>query len=106
MDRHERIRTPKDSPIQRVYEKPEAADGEHILVDRLWPRGFSREKARLSEWRKDLAPSGELRRWFRHDADRWEGFLKRYRAELEEAGKAEVLRRTSGRSEGAPQRGT
>jgi uncharacterized protein YeaO (DUF488 family) len=78
--------------VKRVYEDPEEADGERILVDRIWPRGISKDKARLSDWRKDLAPSNELRRWFSHDPDRWEEFKECYRAELEEAGKMGDLR--------------
>lgn len=78
--------------VKRVYEEPEEADGERILVDRIWPRGLSKEKARLSEWRKDLAPSGELRKWFGHDPERWEEFVRRYRVELEEGNKLEELR--------------
>jgi uncharacterized protein YeaO (DUF488 family) len=77
---------------KRVYEEPESSDGERILVDRIWPRGISKDKARLSDWRRDLAPSNDLRRWFGHDPDRWEEFKERYRAELEEAGKMGDLR--------------
>ena len=78
--------------VKRVYEEPETSDGERILVDRIWPRGISKDKARLSDWRKDLAPSNELRKWFGHEPDRWEEFKARYRAELEEAGKTGDLR--------------
>jgi uncharacterized protein YeaO (DUF488 family) len=78
--------------VKRVYEEPEKADGERILVDHIWPRGISKEKARLSDWRRDLAPSNDLRRWFGHDLERWEEFEERYRAELEEAGKMGDLR--------------
>ncbi len=77
--------------VKRVCEDPEEDDGKRILVDRIWPRGISKDKARLSEWRKDLAPSNELRKWFGHDPDRWEEFKERYRAELEEAGKMGIL---------------
>jgi uncharacterized protein YeaO (DUF488 family) len=72
--------------IKRVYEQPDEDDGRRILVDRIWPRGISKDRARLSNWRKDLAPSNELREWFSHDPERWEEFKERYRAELEEAG--------------------
>lgn len=72
--------------VKRIYEDPEEADGERILVDRIWPRGISKDKGRLSGWAKDLAPSDELRKWFGHDPERWEEFKERYRAELEEAG--------------------
>lgn len=78
--------------VKRVYEEPEKADGERILVDRIWPRGLSKEKARLSNWRKELAPSNDLRKWFGHDPEQWEGFKERYRAELEGAGKMGDLR--------------
>jgi uncharacterized protein YeaO (DUF488 family) len=56
--------------VKRVYEEPENSDGERILVDRIRPRGISKDKARLSDWRKDLAPSNEVRKWFGHDPDR------------------------------------
>jgi uncharacterized protein YeaO (DUF488 family) len=78
--------------VKRVYEEPEPSDGERILVDRIWPRGISKDEARLSNWRRDLAPSNDLREWFGHDPDRWEEFRERYRAELEEAGKMGDLR--------------
>jgi uncharacterized protein YeaO (DUF488 family) len=78
--------------IKRVYEQPDKDDGRRILVDRLWPRGLTKEKAGVDLWLKDIAPSTELRKWFGHDPDRWEEFKERYRAELEEAGKMEVLR--------------
>src|SRR5215212_2619227 len=84
--------------VKRVYEEPEKADGERILVDRVWPRGLPREKAQLSNWRKDLAPSNDLRRWFGHDPERREEFNERYRAELEEAGKMGDLRDIAERS--------
>ena len=73
--------------IKRVYEQPDKDDGRRILVDRLWPRGLTKEKAGVDLWLKDIAPSTELRKWFGHDPDRWEEFKERYRAELEEAGK-------------------
>ena len=78
--------------IKRVYEQPDKNDGRRILVDRLWPRGLTKEKAGVDLWLKEIAPSTELRRWFGHDPDRWEEFKERYRAELEEAGKMGVLR--------------
>jgi uncharacterized protein YeaO (DUF488 family) len=67
---------------KRVYEKPEASDGYRVLIDRLWPRGVSKERARVDEWARELAPSTELRRWFGHDPDRFEQFRRRYRIEL------------------------
>ncbi|SFV29676.1 DUF488 domain-containing protein [Hyphomicrobium facile] len=70
--------------LKRAYEPPESSDGVRILVDRLWPRGVSKEKASLDEWEKDIAPSTELRKWFGHDPERWAEFQRRYRAELRE----------------------
>ncbi|BDV44887.1 hypothetical protein GURASL_38100 [Geotalea uraniireducens] len=77
--------------IKRVYDEPAAADGLRILVDRLWPRGLTKEKARLDAWLKELAPSDELRKWFGHDPARWEEFRERYRQEL--AGRPESMAR-------------
>ena len=68
--------------IKRVYDEPEAGDGERILVDRLWPRGISKEKAHFSEWMKEVAPTSELRKWFDHKPERWDEFKERYRDEL------------------------
>ena len=73
--------------VKRVYEPPAAADGYRILVDRVWPRGVTKARARVDEWRKDLGPSDALRTWFGHDPDKWDEFRSRYRAELENAGK-------------------
>lgn len=70
--------------IKRVYEKPEDEDGIRILVDRLWPRGLTKEKASIALWLKDIAPSTELRKWFNHDPEKWNEFKKRYLAELNE----------------------
>lgn len=69
--------------IKRVYEKPEREDGKRILVDRLWPRGLTKEKASIDLWLKDIAPSTELRKWFNHDPAKWKEFQKRYQLELE-----------------------
>jgi uncharacterized protein YeaO (DUF488 family) len=69
--------------IKRIYQEAEPADGRRILVDRLWPRGVSKERARVDWWLKEIAPSNELRRWFAHDPSRWEEFQTRYRGELE-----------------------
>ena len=68
--------------IKRVYEEPNREDGKRILVDRLWPRGLSKEKAKVDLWLKDVAPSTELRKWFAHDAAKWAEFQTRYREEL------------------------
>jgi uncharacterized protein YeaO (DUF488 family) len=77
---------------RRVYEEPEPDDGRRVLVDRLWPRGLSKDKADLDEWLKDVAPSDELRRWYGHDPDKFAEFERRYKAELKEPGRAEALR--------------
>lgn len=69
--------------IKRVYEVPSADDGKRILVDRLWPRGLTKEKARIDLWLKDIAPSAELREWFGHDPEKWTEFQHRYEQELE-----------------------
>jgi uncharacterized protein YeaO (DUF488 family) len=71
-----------DIRIKRVYEEPEGKDGTRILVDRLWPRGLTKEKAKVNFWLKDVAPSTELRKWFAHDAAKWAEFQTRYRGEL------------------------
>ena len=68
--------------IKRVYEPAEKSDGYRVLVDRIWPRGESKEKADLDEWLKEIAPSTELRKWFGHDPDKMAEFTKKYRAEL------------------------
>ena len=68
--------------IKRVYEEPVPGDGARILVDRLWPRGVSKERAKLDLWLKDIAPSTELREWFGHDPKKWIGFQKKYKIEL------------------------
>lgn len=69
--------------IKRVYEKPESEDGLRILVDRLWPRGLTKEKAHVDLWLKDIAPTTELRKWFGHEPARWNEFTERYILELE-----------------------
>jgi uncharacterized protein YeaO (DUF488 family) len=75
--------------IKRVYEPAEASDGRRVLVDRLWPRGISKERARIDEWLKETAPSTELRMWFSHDPSKWAEFQHRYAAELK--GKEAIL---------------
>ncbi len=72
--------------VKRIYDPPADADGYRILVDRVWPRGFTKEQARVDEWRKDLGPSDALRKWFGHDPDKWDEFRRRYRAELKASG--------------------
>ena len=68
--------------IKRVYEHPEKDDGMRILVDRLWPRGLTKKKARVDLWLKEIAPSTELRKWFAHDPDKWKEFRARYQTEI------------------------
>lgn len=80
--------------IKRAYEAAEPSDGYRVLVDRIWPRGVSREDARLDEWARELAPSSELRKWFGHDPERFVEFRRRYLAELrQESEKVAELRR-------------
>lgn len=71
-----------DIAIKRVYEKPEKSDGFRILVDRLWPRGLTKEKASVDLWLREIAPSTELRKWFNHDPEKWKEFQKKYAAEV------------------------
>ena len=78
--------------IKRVYEEPSTGDGMRILVDRVWPRGISKERARLADWRKDLAPSTPLRKWFGHDPAKWKEFRDSYRAELKRSGQSDALK--------------
>jgi uncharacterized protein YeaO (DUF488 family) len=68
--------------IKRAYEQPNATDGTRILVDRLWPRGLTKAKAKIDLWLKDVAPSTELRKWFAHDPAKWTEFQSRYKDEL------------------------
>ena len=74
--------------IKRVYEQPSHEDGKRILVDRLWPRGLSKEKASVDLWLKDIAPSTELRKWFDHDPSKWAEFKQRYLHELKDNSEA------------------
>jgi uncharacterized protein YeaO (DUF488 family) len=68
--------------VKRVYEQPDKDDGVRILVDRLWPRGLTKEKAAVDLWLKEIAPSTELRKWFGHDPDKWRSFRGRYETEI------------------------
>jgi uncharacterized protein YeaO (DUF488 family) len=68
--------------LKRSYDPPSPEDGKRILVDRLWPRGISKEKAAVDQWMKEIAPSTELRKWFNHDPKRWTEFRRRYAEEL------------------------
>jgi uncharacterized protein YeaO (DUF488 family) len=68
--------------VKRIYDRYEKGDGFRILVDRLWPRGVSKNKAKVNLWLKEIAPSDKLRKWFSHDPKKWEEFKKKYKNEL------------------------
>lgn len=80
-----------DVRMARVYEEPAQDDGLRILVDRIWPRGLSKERAHLDEWCREIAPSTELRKWYGHDPARFSEFAQRYRLELAEPDRAQQL---------------
>jgi uncharacterized protein YeaO (DUF488 family) len=69
--------------IKRVYELYDSGDGNRILIDRLWPRGLTKDKAKIDLWLKDIAPSAALRKWFGHDPEKWPEFQRRYKNELD-----------------------
>ena len=85
--------------IKRIYETPSAGDGQRILVDRLWPRGLSKDKAKVDHWAKSVSPSSELRTWYGHDPDKWEEFKRRYFKELDknDSGVSELVRKIESR---------
>jgi len=85
----------RDVRLRRVYDQPSADDGRRILVDRLWPRGLSKDAARIDEWMRAVAPSTELRRWYHHDADQFDEFRRRYLDELGEPERAAAWTRLS-----------
>jgi uncharacterized protein YeaO (DUF488 family) len=78
--------------VRRIYEEPTPADGTRVLVDRIWPRGMSKTRARLDQWCKEIAPSTELRKWYHHDPARFEEFTRRYRDELTDSQQAAALK--------------
>ena len=78
--------------VKSVRDSVSSRDGSRLLVDRLWPRGVSKERAHLTAWRKELAPSADLRKWFAHDHARWDEFVRRYREELEASGEMKAVR--------------
>lgn len=78
--------------IRRIYDQPEQGDGTRVLVDRLWPRGVSKERTELDEWCKEIAPSTELRKWYGHDPDRYQEFAERYRDELKDGERADLVK--------------
>jgi uncharacterized protein YeaO (DUF488 family) len=77
--------------VRRIYDEASSDDGTRVLVDRVWPRGISKERAHLDEWCKEVAPSTQLRTWYGHDPERFEEFGRRYRAELGEGEPAQAL---------------
>ena len=77
--------------LKRIYEPAAPEDGARVLVDRIWPRGMTKEKANLDEWCKTIAPSTELRKWYHHDPERFTEFARRYREELTQPERAEAL---------------
>jgi uncharacterized protein YeaO (DUF488 family) len=83
--------------LKRVYEEPSKKDGIRVLVERLWPRGLTKERAAVDLWLKDVAPSPELRKWFGHDPARWEQFQERYRRELRKQKDAVQLLKQKGK---------
>jgi uncharacterized protein YeaO (DUF488 family) len=87
---------------RRVYEQAEPSDGRRVLVDRLWPRGLSKEKAHLDEWLKAVAPSDELRRWYGHQPAKFAEFKRRYETELTEPDRAEALRHLRDQAQSGP----
>ena len=84
--------------VKRIYSEPHKQDGLRILVDRVWPRGFSKARANIDEWRKELAPSTALRKWFGHDPAKWAGFRARYRKELDGIRRDRALKELATRS--------
>jgi uncharacterized protein YeaO (DUF488 family) len=87
---------------RRIYEEPARDDGTRVLVDRIWPRGLTKERAALDEWCKNIAPSTELRQWYGHDPEKFEGFRGRYQAELKDPERAEGLAHLRGLAKDGP----
>jgi uncharacterized protein YeaO (DUF488 family) len=83
--------------LKRAYDTPSSDDGFRILVDRLWPRGLTKEKAAIDLWLREIAPSHELRKWFHHEPDKWPEFRERYIAEL--SGKPELIAEIADRAQ-------
>jgi uncharacterized protein YeaO (DUF488 family) len=83
--------SPENVRLQRAYDDPTPDERQRVLVDRVWPRGRTKEQLRLDAWARDLGPSPQLRRWFGHDPARWEEFQRRYRAELAAPDRVEEL---------------
>ena len=77
--------------VRRIYDEAQKSDGTRVLVDRVWPRGVSKDKAELDEWVKDVAPSTELRKWYSHDPEKFDEFARRFREELKGDDAAKAL---------------
>ena len=88
--------------LRRVYDEPDPSTGHRVLVDRLWPRGVRKDGAPVAEWAKDVAPSPELRRWYRHDPARFTEFARRYRAELGQPPAIDALKRLADTTRSRP----
>jgi uncharacterized protein YeaO (DUF488 family) len=89
---------PRNVQVRRVYDDPAPGDGTRVLVDRLWPRGLTKERASLDEWCKQIAPSTELRTWYGHDPERFAEFTRRYREELTEPERATLTLLTASKA--------
>ena len=87
------VKQAREVLLKRAYEDPAAEDGLRVLVERLWPRGLTKERARVDLWLREIAPSPDLRTWYAHDQTRWEAFRARYLAELEDAAHRPALER-------------
>ncbi|HEY6623696.1 MAG TPA: DUF488 family protein [Acidimicrobiales bacterium] len=87
--------TQRGARVRRIYDEPSTQDGTRVLVDRIWPRGMTKDRAHLDEWLKDVAPSTELRKWYDHDPDRFDEFERRYRVELAEEERAKAVQHLS-----------
>ncbi len=94
--------TRSDIRLRRIYDEPGEAEGTRVLVDRVWPRGISKEQAGFDHWFKELAPSTELRKWFGHDPKLWAAFKQKYRKELEADDKREKLEELAGLAASGP----
>ena len=79
--------------IERIYNNPKGDNSFRILVDRLWPRGLSKEKVRIDLWQKEIAPSNSLRKWFGHDEEKWDEFKRKYFKELDKKGDSDIVDR-------------
>jgi uncharacterized protein YeaO (DUF488 family) len=93
---------PPDVRLRRVYQDPSGEDGTRVLVDRVWPRGLTKQAAHLDEWIKEVAPSTELRTWYGHVPDKFGEFRRRYRTELADPGRHAALERLHGMLKGGP----